>query len=132
MLIRPYMEGDTLDPKEPLDGVDGWIRKHASKCDAYTLFGDKCYAIGGIMPIANGVGTVWMFVSRDVPALTFVRTVKAFCDIAKGKYHHLNAFVREDFTEGRRLAEHFGFTQECIMRKMSPDKTNMVLYVWAE
>ena len=86
----------------------------------------------GIIPLQPGVYDLWMYLGSD----TFDKKKLAmkifkyylFKSIKELKIHRLQAVVKEDYCQGIRFAEFFGFENEGVMKCYGPNKENFIRY----
>ena len=91
--------------------------------------------IGGIKIMWEGVGEAWIILTNHAnkDSLFGFRAFykmreKLDSMIVEHKLRRVEAHVREDSLEGKRLIENLGFTFDCIRVQYCPDGSDMLLY----
>lgn len=85
----------------------------------------EIYAIGGILPVWEGVGEIWLIPTRlaKTKPVSLARHIKlGLLDMEKSlELRRLQAVVRCGFDRGHDLVKFLGFQSEGVMRKYGPD-----------
>jgi len=93
---------------------------------------DVVLAMAGVAFLWNGVGNIWMrsCLGADKHPLAVMRATKEFMRIVTTAFQprRLQAHVRADSAINRRFIEHFGFSEEGIMRGFGPEGADYALY----
>jgi len=92
----------------------------------------KLVGCGGVDLYWNGVGEIWMVLSKDakeVPLHT-MKGVRAIFDkvLQENDLWRIQAAARCDFPEACRIVEMLGLTKDCTMKKYGPDESDYFLY----
>ena len=114
----------------------GEISKWVNSGPSWALLIDDKVAMCGGAIIKEEVGEIWM-----IPSPVFYKHIKTCIKcclhilvwgIKHYKVKKLQALIKEGDKEGRRWAEHFGFSLEKRLESYGPNKENYGLYVREE
>lgn len=101
---------------------------------AFTAYGNsKILGMGGFIEIYPHLVEAWVIISTQDSKynVRLGRTiVKMFRKIMRShpSWQRIQAAVRKDFDEAKRLIEFLGFQNEGLMRKFGPDKSDYYRY----
>jgi RimJ/RimL family protein N-acetyltransferase len=100
---------------------------------AYTGYvNDKPIGCGGVVILWDGVGEVWLIVSREVEShkVQAVKVLKRMCEIIllKHELRRIQAIIRTDFPQAVKLVESLGFEREGTLRNYCPDGQDSYMY----
>ncbi len=128
MVVKPYVLGDSASIDARIG--DDWGIAGQADGMAYTLWdNDKPIACGGVLPVWDGVGSVWCVMSNDVRnhGLELTKKVRFLMNDTMEFYsmHRLNAIVSVNKPEYVRWARLMGFEIETVLEKAAPDKTDL-------
>ena len=132
--VRKIQEGDLEYAMEHAieDGIKiaGF---NYSLIDGYTALVDgKIIMVGGVLPIWEGVGEAWAFVTHDVKdnLIEAYRCGREMFDMVIKEKHlrRVTASALADFTQGQNMLEHLGFEYEGCLRQHSTEGIDMYIY----
>lgn len=87
-------------------------------------------AIAGILPLWNGVGLAWAWLTRAWRKHARRITAEIIMNIELSKFHRIELGVKSGFDAGARWAERMGFELETpCARKWGPDGADYAIYV---
>ncbi len=101
--------------------------------DGYTaLVDDKIIMVGGIMPIWEGVGEAWAFITEDAKN-NLIKSYRCVRDmfnklIEEKQWRRVTASCLSDFRQGQNMLEHLGFVYEGCLRQHSQEGIDMYIY----
>lgn len=133
MEIREYKKGDVLKIAVRLGDDWGGVNETAMQSGAAFTFliNSQPVAVMGIIPVYQGVGGVWCFISDAVRGHGYelCRRSKTLLDksMAAMNLHRVQAFVERDKTEYIRWSKIMGFNVEGVLFKGAPDKKDTLL-----
>jgi len=116
---------------------EGWRRGALARAAAGWAFSGfeqgQWLGAAGLLPWWPGVAEAWLLLApagRKVP-LAAVRALKKGLEtlIQTMRVHRLQASVRADFGQARKMAEVLGFHEESRMAKYGPDGADYLRYV---
>lgn len=114
----------------PLSVYEGLISREPG-CAFSAVARDQVIGCAGIIPLWNGVGEAWSFLSEEVKRPFFLhRAVKQHLGqiIQEKKLHRVQMNVLCSFEKGFRWAEALGFRSEGILHDYTTDKQNYRRY----
>ena len=122
-----------------LQGEQEYLSKYVNKQHAEALVGDWAFtgivngvpvAAAGVIPMWQGRGMAWAYISKHAMAHSFIpvhKAVKRFLD--QCYLHRIEMTVDCEFAEGHRWAHMLGFRLEAVrMRGYRPDGGDCALY----
>ncbi len=134
MQIRPIQEGDLeYVCRNPLEDAVKWYPEMRPLESSYTgLINGKIVGVGGVVKFWDGVGELWLILSKDVIEHR-VETYKCIKEVARllideNKLVRAQAHVRADLFQANKMVEHLGFTCEGRLRKYYPDGCDSYVY----
>ena len=132
--IRKLQEGDleyaiehALEKDQKLVGfrydlIDGYA----------ALLEGKILMVGGILPIWDGVGEAWAFITEEVKdnLIESYKCGRQIFDmlVKEKKLRRVTASTMSDFPQGQNLLEHLGFEYEGCLRQHSVEGVDMYIY----
>jgi len=137
MIIRDLQVGDIEYVRNnPLEGAVKNYPEMIPTPPAFTaIFDDKIVGIGGMIILWEGVGEMWIMLTKDckkegVFGIVAFETIKNKVDelIKKYKIRRAQCTVRIDFPKAKKMVEALGFKQEGIMKKYTPDSCDVGLF----
>lgn len=125
---------------ERADTVVGDMGMFLQAIDVYTQ--PKCgmvlsedgliYAVGGVVPLWQGVGEAWMIptIHSKKKKIALGRGLRMCFDYLHDslKMHRVQAAAKVGHTDAHRLLEFIGMQNEGIMRRYGPDGSDFVRY----
>lgn len=101
--------------------------------DGYTaLIDGKIIMVGGILPIWDGVGEVWAYITEDVRK-NLIESYRCLSDmfdvlIKEKQLRRVEAHSRADFPAGQNMLEHLGFKYEGCKEQHTRDGIDVYMY----
>ncbi len=94
--------------------------------------GDRV-GVGGVVILWEGVGELWLILSKDFKGLGKVAALVAIQDkieeiIKENNLRRIQAAVRTDFPQAVKMIEYFGFEREGLLKQYCPDKGDVYVY----
>ena len=132
--VRKIQEGDLEYALEHAIENDTKIAGfNYSLIDGYTaLVNDKIIMVGGILPIWEGVGEAWAFITHDAKdnLIESYRCIRDMFDTMIKEKHlrRVQASALADFSQGQNMLEHLGFEYEGCLRQHSTEGIDMYIY----
>lgn len=85
--------------------------------------------VGGIIPLWNGVGEVWMCAMEDLKRspLTFTKMMKRLIEQLEGGFHRIQMTVSIAEPGHLKWAKLLGFQEEGTLVRYGPDRSNHVM-----
>jgi|GEM_PF-4322228 hypothetical protein len=98
---------------------------------------EKYVAFGGILPMWEGVGELYSFITEEVKEqypIQLHKTAKKFIQEVQSKFgfHRIQCIVAKHDPIGYKWAKSLGFKDEGVMERYTPDKTTVIRFarVW--
>lgn len=132
--VRPYASYDLfwLDTAMP----QGWFSignlRHVVDPSLSVSFMEQERYVGsaGLFQLWPGVYEAWLVIlSRPSNPWQFMTQLRASIEqgLALTGAHRLQAYCLAEYTQGIRLAQRMGFTQEAVLRCATPAKTDLIV-----
>jgi len=135
--IRPIQDGDMAYVRaNPLqESVKGYPDLVPSP-DSYTcLFDGKIVAVGGVVIYLEGIGEIWLMLTKQARedgfrGLAAFNTIKKKIEefIVEHKLRRVEAQVRSDFPEALRMIKALKFNYEGTKKEATPDRVDMQMF----
>ena len=102
---------------------------------AYTGYEDgEVVGVGGLVEIYPHLAEAWRVLKKNRGASlgTTRNILKIWRKLlySRPKYERIQATVHQEFEEGIRFLDFLGFTNEGLMQKFGPDKSNFFRYAY--